>query len=65
MAGRSDRRDSMEFYKGEQVLRDWHADYCDRSPRCFVPGIYRNDSDVERWLLNLETADEDVREQEH
>ena len=55
----------MEFYQGEQVLRDWHADYCDRGPRCYVPGIYRIDVNVERRLLNLETADEDVREEEH
>ena len=55
----------MEFYKGEQVLRDWHANYCDRGPSGYVPGIYRNDTDVERRLLNLETADEDIREHEH
>ena len=55
----------MEFYQGEQVLRDWYADYCDRGPRCYVLGIYRNDTDVERRHLKLETADEDVREQIH
>ena len=65
MAGWSDLRDSMEFYKGEQVLRYWHADYCDRSPRCYVPGFYRNETDMEWRLLNLETTDQDIREQEH
>ena len=52
-------------FTGELVLRDFQANYCDRGPRCYVPSIYRNDTDVEQRDLKLETTDEDVREQEH